>query len=276
MKLSDTIFGIIEDVKNLTGKGVEFTKNLDLNNDAEAKLAHHLPAHIILYKDENKMDDHLIAHELGHIIIIYSTPEEKRLIPRQPDKEDMLRALSQVYSFLKAKNMDEKELLDTFYQWHYIATVNLIYNIQDSTVENWIYDNYPALKSLQLKRLKLILEESLERMKNLSPLEVHPELVRIDNILQYIYYRRIGRHIGENLTKGFNHIQSLEEAKRLTEYIERNHDGRYESDIKITNYLAEVFHMRHWIKWKDWNDIPENYATIINGTHHKMLDPRAN
>jgi hypothetical protein len=276
MELSGTILGIMKDVKNLTRKGVDFVRNPILDNTAEIKLAHHLPSHLLLYRDENEIDDHIIAHELGHIMIIYSTPEEKRLIPAQADKEDMIRALSQVYSFLKAKNMDEREILDTFYHWQYVTGINLIYEIQDSTVEIWIYDNYPALRSLQLKRLKLILEESLERMKNLSPLGVHPELVRSDNILHYIYYRRIGKHIGENLTKGFNHIQSLEEAKRLTEYIERNHDGSYESDIKMTNYLAEVFHMRHWIKWKDWNDIPENYANIINGNHHKMLESRAN
>ena len=272
MKLTDTILGIIEDVKNLTGKGVEFTKNTDLNNDAEVKFAHHLPTHKILYKDENEIDDHLVAHELGHIIITYSTPEGKRLIPLQPGKEDMVRALSQLYPFLKEKIVDEKKMLDTFYQWHYVATVNLLYTIQDSTVEIWIYDNYPTIRSLQLRRLKLLLKNSLERMKDLSPLEVHPELVRSDNILNYIYYRRIGRHIGENFTKGFNYIQSLEQAKRLTEYIERNHDGTYESDIKMTNYLAEVFHMRHWISWKDWNDIPENYATMINGIHLEALE----
>ena len=264
MKLTDTILGIIENVKNLTGKGVEFTNNPDLNDDAEVKLAHHLPTHKILYKDENGIDDHIIAHELGHIIIIYSTPEEKRLIPTHPGKENLLRAISGVYSFLKDRNIPEENMWSVFIPWFYTITCNLIYRIQDSTVENWIYDNYPSLRTSQLKCLNEALEERIEDIERSHP-EVHPQLIRNDNILSYIQYRRIGKHIGVNFTKGFNHIRGLDEAKRLADYVINNHSGSYEDDIKMTNYIAEAFHMRHWIKWTDWNDIPENYETIING-----------
>ncbi|GAI62457.1 unnamed protein product, partial [marine sediment metagenome] len=66
--LIESVNEILEKVKDLTGKNINFIERKDLPTDATLKLARrNMPSHLILYKSEHdEVINHLIAHECGH------------------------------------------------------------------------------------------------------------------------------------------------------------------------------------------------------------------
>ena len=110
IRFTDPVPSILEEVKARTGKGIEFIEKDNLSTYAALKMARiSMPSHLIFYKKEhNELINHLIAHECGHIFRMYSSSEDKRLIPYSTQQiklralseiEDEIAALSSVLSF---------------------------------------------------------------------------------------------------------------------------------------------------------------------------------
>ena len=79
----DPVPAVLEEVKNVTGKGIEFIVKDNLTTYAALKMARKdMPSHLIYYKKEHdEIINHLIVHECGHLFRIFKCPENQRLIP---------------------------------------------------------------------------------------------------------------------------------------------------------------------------------------------------
>ena len=97
MNLIGSVYKIFEEVKSLTGKEVQLSEKKDLDTPASIKVARkNMSAHLMYYKPEHtEIINHLIAHECGHILRIYSAAESDRIMP-YTDDQIKLRALKDI------------------------------------------------------------------------------------------------------------------------------------------------------------------------------------
>ena len=88
---------ILDKVKQTTAKEIQFVEKDDLTTYAALKMARKdMPSHLMFYKKEHdEIINHLIAHECGHVLRIFSVSEENRLIPKTND-QIKLNALTEI------------------------------------------------------------------------------------------------------------------------------------------------------------------------------------
>ena len=266
LELIRSVYDILEKVKEITNKKVEFIEKNDLPTYAAIKFARrNMPAHLIFHKREhNELVNHLIAHECGHILRMYAVPEENRLIPYSDDTlkskaleqiEDEITALSKVIPF---------EQLASIVNLWYTGIIRQVTNQPpDIMIERWLYDDYPALRPYQKKSIEKQLNEGLEGLKA-SVSKITPKtILEASNIMNYAFFRLLGLHFGTNLIRPYNNTLYLNRGKELAAIIEKEYINTYEGDIQMANKWAQLLGLADWYKWRDFEDVPQGY---INAT----------
>ena len=105
-----------------------------------------------------------------------------------------------------------------------IQIVNLWYNglirqvtnfPPDIMIEKWIFDQYPTLRSLQLESIKKQHAEATtsltESVREITP----PTILFASNIMNYVFFRIIGFHIGFNFIKQYSSTPYINKGKEL-------------------------------------------------------------
>ena len=79
--LIESVRSILDKVKEVTGKDFRFIEKEDLPARAGVRVARlEMPEHIVVHQSKGDLN-HLIAHECGHILRIFSVPPERRKVP---------------------------------------------------------------------------------------------------------------------------------------------------------------------------------------------------
>ncbi len=112
--------------------------------------------HLIYYKKEHdELINHLIVHECGHLFRIFKCPENQRLMPYS-DQQIKYKALKTIENEIMALTniLPEDQISHVIDLW-YNGLIRQVTNLPpDIMIEKWIYDQFPALRPLQLKSLK--------------------------------------------------------------------------------------------------------------------------
>lgn len=265
LDLKESVNEILEKVKQLTGKDIEFIEKSDLTTYAALKMARkNMPSHLIFYKEEhNEIINHLIAHECGHVLRIFGVPEEKRLIPRTDD-QIKLNALAEIEPEIQELStvLPFDKLAQIVNLW-YNGTFRQVTNFPpDIIIEKWIYDEYPELRPYQAQSLKKQHEEALA---GLSPevMKMTPaKFLDVSNIMNYAFFRILGMYFKINYLKPYNNSPYLNKGKELASITEDYIDN-YEGDIRMVNRWAEFLNLSKWFSWTDFENIPDNYVETL-------------
>ena len=155
---------ILDKVKQTTSKEIQFIEKDDLTTYAALRMARkNMPSHIIFVKKEHdEIINHLIAHECGHVLRLFSVSEENRLIPKTND-QIKLNALTEIEPEIQelSKVLPFDKLAQIVSLW-YTGTYRQVTNFPpDILIEKWIYDEYPELRQYQLKSIKKQQQEAL-------------------------------------------------------------------------------------------------------------------
>ena len=172
----DPVPAVLEEVKSITGKGIEFIQKENLPTYAALKMARkNMPSHLIYYKKEHdEIINHLIVHECGHLFRIFKCPENQRLMPysNQRIKYNALKKIeNEIIALTKILSEDQiAQIIDLWYNGLIRQVTNLP---PDIMIEKWIYDNFLRLRPLQLKSLKKQHSESVagltETVRRMTP-----------------------------------------------------------------------------------------------------------
>jgi len=262
LELIKPVKSILEKVKEITNKEVEFIEKSDLKTYAATKLARkNMDAHLIYYKREHdELINHLIAHECGHILRMFGMPQEKRLIP-MTDQEIMSNVLKEIETDITtmSKNIPFDSLSQIISLW-VNGTVRQVTNLPpDIMIEKWLYDDYPDLRHHQLESIKKQHKEGLaglsDNVRNLTPRKIYDA----SNIMNYVFFRLVGFYIKLNLITAYNQTLYVNRGKELANYTEKNYVNTYEGDITMINYWAKYLGLSDWFTWTNFENIPKNY-----------------
>ena len=260
LQFIDTVHSIFDRVKEETGKGFEFVEKNDLTTFAAVKMARrNMPSHLIFYKRKHdEIINHLVAHECGHILRMFKTPEEKRLIPYS-DITIKGSALGQIENeIIELSHVLPIDNLSQLINIWYEGTIRQVTNQPpDIMIEKWLFDDYPALRPFQKKSIEKQLSESLVALKD-SVRQITPKtILDASNIMNYAFFRLLGLHFGTNFIRPYNNTPYINQGKELSNITEEEYVNTYEGDIQMANRWAQFLGLVDWYKWRDFEDIPQ-------------------
>jgi hypothetical protein len=262
LQLTKPVHRILEKVKEVTNKNIEFIEKNDLTTYAAIKMARrNMPAHLIFHKREhNELVGHLIAHECGHILRMFAAPEEKRLIPMS-NRATKTEALKEIE--------EDITRMSTFLPFDRLAqiinlwvdgTIRQVTNFPpDIMIEKWLYDEFPELRRCQLESIKKQHQEALSGLKDEVKKITPSKIYDVSNIMNYAFFRIVGYHIKTNFLAPYNQTSFAGRGKELAEYTDKTYLNTYEGDIAMINHWAQYLSLSNWFVWTSFENVPDNY-----------------
>ena len=267
LELIKSVHEILEKVKEITNKKVEFIEKNDLSTYAAIKMARrNMPAHLIFHKREhNELVNHLIAHECGHILRMFAVPEEERLIPMS-NQEIKGIALNEMQDEIMglSKALPLERLAQIINLW-FDGIVRQVTNFPpDIMIEKWLYDEYPELGPYQVASLQKQHEEAIAGLKDEVRQITPSKILDASNIMNYAFFRIIGFHIKTNFLTPYNQTAYVRRGKALAEYTDKNYTASdYEGDLKMIDYWAKYLGLSNWFAWTGFENVPESYLEAV-------------
>ncbi len=223
-----------------------------------------MPSHLIYYKTEHdEIINHLIVHECGHLFRIFKCPENQRLMPYS-DRQMKLKSLKQIEKEIIALKpvLSEEQIVHVINLW-YEGLIRQVTNLPpDIMIEKWIYDSFPALRTLQLKSIKKQHAESVagltETVRRMTP----PTILFASNVMNYAFLRILGLHIGQNFVREYSATEYLNKGKELATLTEKDYENSHEGDNLMIDKWAALVNISGWFQWRGFEDIPPDYKNV--------------
>jgi hypothetical protein len=240
----DPVPAVLEEVKNATGKGIEFIPKENLTTYAALKMARKdMPSHLIYYKKEHdEIINHLVVHECGHLFRIFKCPENQRLMPYS-DKQIKYNALKTIENEIMALTdiLPEDQIAHIIDIW-YNGLIRQVTNLPpDIMIEKWIHDQFPTLRHLQLTSLKKQHAESMAGLTETSHRVTPHTILFASNVMNYAFFRILGLHVGRNFVREYNSSRYIGKGKELASITERDYTDSHEGDnVMIDKWAAFV------------------------------------
>jgi len=259
----DPVPDVLEEVKNLTGKGIEFIQKENLTSYAALQMARkNMPSHLIYYKKKHdEIINHLIVHECGHLFRIFKCPENQRLMPYsdQQIKYNALKAIEKEIMAL-TDSLSEDQIAHIINLW-YDGLIRQVTNLPpDIMIEKWIYDQFPTLRSLQLESLKKQHSESVAGLTETVNRTTPSTILFAANVMNYAFFRILGFHVGQNFIKEYSATSYLNKGKELASITEKDYEDSHEGDNMMIDKWAAFVNISDWFKWRGFEDVPPGYG----------------
>jgi hypothetical protein len=261
----DPVPEVLEEVKSITGKAVEFIQKEDLPVFAQLQIARaHMPSHLIYYKKEHdEIINHLIVHECGHLFRVFKCPENQRLLPYSND-QIKYNALKKIENEIEAltKILSEDQIAHIIDLW-YNGLIRQVTNLPpDIMIEKWIFDKYPKLRPLQVESLNKQLAEAVSGLTETVTSITPPTILNAANVMNYAFFRILGFHIGQNFTKRYSSTNYIGKGKELAAITDKDYEDSHEGDNIMIDKWAAFVNISDWFKWRGFDDVPANYGQM--------------
>jgi hypothetical protein len=261
-ELVEPVKDILKSIEELTKKPFRFVEKSDLETYAGVRIARsNMPEHIIVYKTEhNDLINHLIAHECGHIKRIYETPPEKRLMVISTD-DHKHKGMSIFEKDLQALSKSQGlEIASKLANMWYSGLVRQVTNQPvDLMIEKWLYEDYPALRGLQITSLSdqndLALQGLNKRVKEITPRFVF----HAGNLMNVAYTISLSKIIRVKLVRQWKPTEFYAEALDLAKMLDIEKGWQPENDCDMVNLWAKRMKLNDWFTWHPFEDVPLSY-----------------
>jgi hypothetical protein len=243
IELPSSIKEIFSKVRLLTSKDIQLVEKANLNTYASIKIARrNMPAHILLYKPEyTGILNHLMAHECGHILRIYSVAPEHRLIPFSNDQlklkslkdiEPDIQKLPSVLPFQK--------LVQIANLW-YSGMIKQLTNFpSDIRIEQWIYDDYPDLRTYQSQYMKKQYDEAVQGLSSQVEKMTPRKLLNASNGMNYAFFNILGTYFKDsNFLRKYDRSAYVDIGKKLITVYQQS-ENSYKGDLETEIGRAHV------------------------------------
>ncbi len=259
----DPVPEVLEKVKRITGKDIEFIEKEEFPTYASLQIARkHMPSHLIYYKkDHNEIINHLIVHECGHLFRTYNCPENQRLVPYS-DNEIRYNALSGIENEIigLTKILSEDKIAHIVNLW-YNGLIRQVTNFPpDIMIEKWIFDQFPTLRTLQLESIKKQHAEAIDGLTEAVSKITPPTILFASNVMNYAFFRIIGFYIGCNFIKQYSSTPYINKGKELTSLTEKEYIDSHQGDNMMIDKWAAFLNISNWFKWRGFEEVPPDYG----------------
>lgn len=259
LQLVQAVRNILERVKELTGKSIDFVEKEDLPVPAMLTVAGaDTPRHRLFFKrDHDELVNHVIANECGHVLRLYNTPEEKRLIPVASQKtlgcytgemEADIKRLYQIYP--------PEKLMNLVMLWYESVLYQLTKMPSDIMIERWLQRDYPELLPIQLRSIGAQNEKAVATLAVDIRKTMPGRIYDACNIMNYVYFTAMEKTFGLNYVEPYRFTKYFARGEELISLMRPEAADSHEGDVLVINLWAEYFHFSGWFEWAPIGKIP--------------------
>lgn len=252
---------LIATVENQTGLPIEIRQVPYLKSKGRAMYTVSDPdtsRHLVLVdQDEKRHLDHLVAHEIGHILQFDEMPADQRKLP-VVTRDNFVKAASGVandLARLSQQGFNKESLNEAIRLW----TTGLVSQISDTptdiAIENGIRDN-EALRLFQRKSLAdnaLVLARSMRtEVEAFTP----PRVFLASNAMNYALLKSSVSFLKEPwMLRPYRNTEVARLGDELLELMDEIDPHNLEGYQKVTDTWAERLGFNGWYNWQEIDKI---------------------
>jgi hypothetical protein len=258
---------ITKQVRDQTGKDVVVTESLEPQAGfAKVKVARKaMESHtIILDRGRADLAGYLVAHECGHIIRLFATPESERKAPLTNELTTRA-AVSQIQDDVVrlARTIPEGTLSKMVKLWHQGLVSQVTSQPADIMIETWIYQEHPELRPLQKRGIDVMHQQVLTILKPGMAAMVPRKVYDASTIMNYAFFAAVGDAIASPYLRAFRSFPRASDGERLKEETLREPWTTLAGDIRMSNVWAELLGIREWFEWTEFENTPPGYSASV-------------
>jgi hypothetical protein len=267
LDLISTTQQILHRVEELTKKKFKFVEKNDLPCFAKVKPARSkIDHHIIFYKkSHDEIINHLIAHECGHIIRIFSAPKQKRVVPFT-NENHFKNAIVEFKDEMKKFPLSIPKLhMDQIMKMWFNGLISQLTNAPpDLMIEKWIYDTYKELRDYQLESIKRQWKDAIAGMNTEIKRITPSRIFNSSHIMNCTFYQIISDYLKYDFIRPYNSTPFMEDGKRLAELTQKNYNNTLDGDVEKINEWANFLNLSKWFGWTNFENVPKDYGCTLD------------
>jgi hypothetical protein len=211
------------------------------------------PYEIHVARGEERSIDHLVAHEVGHLVRLHQVPEDERLVA-VATAESRRRAAEQIAPELITalmRGIPDDALPGAFTLWFTGVCTQLTSFPADLRIEQWIHDRFVGIRPVQRRSL-------VEEVHRCAPAFL-PEVAALTPPTIYRATMAMNaaqaHHVAElyslpELRRPFEVSGYATVGSRLAHLALDPEDHGHRSDMAATNAWADELAIPGWIAWQ--------------------------
>jgi len=262
LQLLEPVQIILKMVEEKSGKRIAYVEKEFLNMQAKLRLAgRNSTEHQLLYRGEHdETINYVIANQCGHILRIIGADEARRFFP-VANNQTMMQYVMDIQREVQRLSsvLDEYHIKNLIALWYKSIVFQLTKMPPDIQIEKWLYDEYPELRTIQMKaieeQLGSAVQGSAESVRTAMPYKVY----HVSNIMNYAFFKILEDHFCRDFVRPYYHTVFLFEGGKLARITEREYVNTHEGDIDMINTWATHLDLTGWFEWKHYSDMPEDY-----------------
>ncbi|MGI8550044.1 MAG: hypothetical protein ACR2PL_04470 [Dehalococcoidia bacterium] len=247
--------------QQLTDKAIRLREVDHLEGEVNALLRHPTragrPFEIVYRSGQDDVLDHLIAHEVGHVVRLYRVPEaERHLAMVQPAHRE--RAARQLLTEVPDAlwQLSPTKLADLFIDWHQNVATQVANFPADLRIEQWIHDRYRGLRSVQERSLlrEVARNEPLFHplVRRLTPPTIYQATMAM-NAAQAWHMSQL--YVRPQLMDPFALNRFSDVGKVLAEMVFTASDDGHRSDMVASDIWAAALGLSGWFSWQSYRQM---------------------
>jgi hypothetical protein len=245
----------------LAGKEPRIKRVNDLPHNTRAVLKRPTvpsrPYEILYRKGEEPVLDHLITHEVGHIVRLHRVPEADRLAPfvsRDCRRYAALQLASRdEFVPLLARGLAPETVGDMMMDWHEALAEQVANGPVDLRIEQWVHDQFPGLRKAQERSLTDEVERGYDSfhplIQDFIPPSIYWPTIAM-NAAQAVHVARLYRK--PELLEPYADHRLIDVGEQLVRIVFDASDQGHRSDMAATNRWAQELRLTGWFEWAEY------------------------
>jgi hypothetical protein len=215
------------------------------------------PYEISYRRGEERVVDHLITHEVGHIVRLHRVPESERLAASVSQEERRNAALQIRDEFipLLALGVSPETIGAMMIDWHEALAVQLANFPADLRIEQWIFERFAGLRNVQELSLTQEVHRGYESLVPMVADVVPPSIYKPTVAMNAAQAWHVAKLFQKpQLVEPFAEEGYAEIAEQLTREVLEAPDLGHRSDLAATDRLAQRLKLTGWYEWLPFED----------------------
>lgn len=256
-QLSHGVEQLIADIEGTTGRPVEVRADPGIRSKTRGvyRVTDPDPSrHLILYDPlYEKIKDHLIAHECGHVKLFAEASDSDRIVPNvtENSRRRAIEQLEPEIKLLEQRGLPRSELLKALPFW-INGTISQIGSYPaDIEIERWLWNAWPGIRKVQessLREQTRLFRQSLsQEVKAVTP----PLIWNVSNSMNGVLVSSYEDLLGDtNLGLAFRRAGFGRDQFELPVFA--NEDALDLSKANVTSKVwAKKLGISEWFEWKE-------------------------
>ena len=259
--LAEPVRAILDTLKDVTGRDVQFVHKPDLKSLARIRMAGGATAaHVLFYRDENNpLINHVIANECAHLIRLFRAPVERRFFAvanertqaryREEIRQDIQR-LSLIHGLDALRNFIPL--------WYESVVFQLTRMPPDIMIERWLFEEYPDMRDIQLAALHEQHEKAVSVLSGNIRRMTPGKIYEVSQVMNYVFFRLAGDLLGVRLTGPYEKSRYMLQGEELAIWTAEHYSEDHEGDVSVIDNWARALQLSGWFEWRRFDEISQD------------------